>query len=457
MTRVHSPWLHQLNRTRLAAKLTTNADTDVAIVGGGIAGIATAYFVLRDTRKHVLLLEANKVAHGATGHNAGQITSYFERPFFDMVNEFGLEQAAEGQRLVESAWLLLEQIKTEAHLKVPLQRFTGFAGCRTLPQVMIHLQNNWLRLEGGLTQETILIAEDASFVSHIPKRFRFLYKLVPRKDIISLLETKDTQYTALLAYQKGCMNSALFCEELVGYLLAQFPKRFTIVEHTWIESVTLFARKAVLQAGIYSVNCERVVLCTNGFENFTIDNQDGLPIDPKFHHLVSGWVGYMAGFLEELDKPPTAISYFDSDSADVDDTYFYLTRRPFDLEQNTPANLVCIGGPETPLEGEEIYSATNPYPESVTKAISGFIKRSYSNSPEEYSFLWHGLMGYTPNRIRVIGPEPRNPVLLYNLGCNGVGILPSLYGGKRISEVFANTRMPKSIFDPKDIPNTAKV
>ena len=41
---------------------------------------ATAFFVLRETPHSVLLIERNRVARGATGRNAGQMTTYFERP-----------------------------------------------------------------------------------------------------------------------------------------------------------------------------------------------------------------------------------------------------------------------------------------------------------------------------------------------------------------------------------------
>jgi glycine/D-amino acid oxidase-like deaminating enzyme len=63
-------------------------------------------------------------------------------------------------------------------------------------------------------------------------------------------------------------------------------------------------------------------------------------------------------------------------------------------------------------------------------------------------FQWQGLMGYTPNNIRRIGFEPRNSALLYNLGCNGVGMLPSVYGGKRIAQLLSGIHLPPSIFDP---------
>ena len=91
MSKNNSPWIHQLARTRPISKDAIPEKTDIVIVGGGIAGIVTAYEILKNTNLKVVLLEATKVAHGATGHNAGQVTSYFENPFQDFVNKFGLE------------------------------------------------------------------------------------------------------------------------------------------------------------------------------------------------------------------------------------------------------------------------------------------------------------------------------------------------------------------------------
>lgn len=59
-------------------------------------------------------------------------------------------------------------------------------------------------------------------------------------------------------------------------------------------------------------------------------------------------------------------------------------------------------------------------------------------------------MGYTPTGLRCIGPEPTNPVLLYNLGCNGVGIFPSIFGSKRIAQFLKGEHLEPLIFDPRD-------
>src|SRR5688572_7112786 len=127
-----SPWIQQLNRTRPIDPLSKTISADVAIVGGGIAGIMTAYFLLQRTSHRVVLIEARRVANGATGHNAGQIVSYFERQLADLVEEYGLEMAAAGQAAIDSAWELLDEVYKTIKPATPLWRFTGYAGCRDL-------------------------------------------------------------------------------------------------------------------------------------------------------------------------------------------------------------------------------------------------------------------------------------------------------------------------------------
>ena len=266
-----SPWLSQLKRTREAVALSGDADADVVIVGAGIAGIMTAYFTLRDTDKNVMVLESDKVAHGATGHNAGQITSYFERPLGALVEEYGLDLASRGQESVESAWNLLEQVHAEAKLATKIYRFTGHAGIRTLDSLLVHLDNNYYRAQSGrLDLEGILVAEEADYIKKIPPKYVNLYAMVPKADVLSLLETKNSEYTAVVSYEKGCANSALLCEELAGYMIATYRDRFVLHEQSPVATLTLGKSSVSLTSLGHTVHASDAVLCTNGFENFTI-------------------------------------------------------------------------------------------------------------------------------------------------------------------------------------------
>lgn len=452
-----SPWIHQLNKDRILVTLKDDIDIDVAIVGAGIAGVSTAFFILKHTDKKVAILEKGKFAHGATGHNAGQIASYFERPFYELADEFGLDKAAEAQIAVESSWELLDQMYTEAGLSIPVARFMGQAGFCTFDQVLRHLKDNLYRKKAGIRIEGFKISDTAPFLSQIPAEYAGLYEVVPQREVMALLETGNANYVAALSYQKGCLNSALFCQEILQYLAKAYPDRFALYEHTPIGKIALHDKRAILDAGKHTVTARKVVLCTNGFESLTIINEGGLAIDTKFHHLVRGMVGYMSAYLEKLNKAPTAVSYFEPTNQNAsdpyaEDPYFYLTRRPFDFEGNERSNLVSVGGPEFSLENRMEYNSEIDYPEEAKEKIDGFVKSSYDLDPSrkiDYQFTWHGLMGYTPSGVRVIGEEPKNRGLLYNLGCNGVGILPSLYGARRIASILAGDKLKPMIFDPR--------
>ncbi len=454
-----SPWIHQLNTDRPIETLASDTATDIAIVGAGIAGVSTAFFILEHTDKKVVLLDGGKLAHGATGHNAGHVTSAFELSFEDMVKDFGLEKASEGQTLVDGAWELLEDMYRKASLTIPFSQFTGYGGLPTLEHVLEELADNLLRSKANIKQNSVAISKNAPYLSSIPAEYQELYSLVDQSEINEKLETEGEEYSAIVSYQTGLVNSALFCQEIVRYLSTQYKERFSLYEHTFIQKIALHESKAILDAGTKTITAEQVVLCTNGFENFTILNYSGLDIDSRFHHEVSGCVGYMCGYLEPMDKPPAARYYdipFSKEEAKnipTGEPYYYITRRPYEYEQNKEHNIVCVGGPEFELADREQYVKDFLYPEEAHNDVDTFIKKTLRRKEQSainYEFRWHGLMGYTPNRVRLIGSEPKNPVLLYNLGCNGIGILPSIYGGKRISQIVSGEKLNPSIFDPKD-------
>lgn len=446
----NSPWLHQLNKDREINFLKSDVESDVAIVGGGIAGISTAFFLLRNTEENIVLVEGGRIAHGATGHNGGHLTANFEKPFTLMAKEFGLEAAAQAHSSIENAWELLDLMYNEAGLNIPLSRFNGYIGFESEAHVEEILEDNLLRKQAGLSLFEIAIAKHLPLVEKISEKFKDLYVLVEHQEILEKLESKETQFIAYLGSQAGVMNSALFTEEIAAYLLTKYPGRFQIFENTHINKVVLHDDYALLDADIHTVKSDRVILCTNGFENFEIFNKSGLEIDTRFHHLVEGYIGYMSAYFSPLDKPPAALVYFTDPDASIEDPYFYLTRRVYEYDK-VPRNLISVGGPEIPLEDRKAYEKDHEYPDEARERINKFVEEVYDSSgePIDYIFTWHGLMGYTTNRVRLIGAEPENPVLLYNLGCNGIGILPSIFGGEKISRMIKGEKFEPSIFDPQ--------
>jgi len=463
-----SPWLYQLNRTRPVDIISDNLNADIVVVGGGIAGVVTAYFILKNTDRSVTIIEGYKVAHGATGHNAGQIVAEFEREFTDLVREYGLEKSINAEECAKSSWILLDQIYADAKLVTPLSTFIAYNGYKRLSHIVEELKANALRIQGGILPVTMYVADNFDGLDKIPKEYKGLYEIVPHVNILSLLETKDESYMAATATKKGCTNSARFSEELAGYMLNKYQGRFSLYEHTTLQMLELNTESAALRISTnkkngteeskFIVTAKRVILCTNGFERISILNKSGEDIDVGFHHMVNGDVGYMAAYVEDLKNPPTALGYYDQgvennfSDAYMAAPYVYVTRRPYELEDNQVHNLVCIGGPEEQIAETQDYDREAKFSKEKGDEIDAFVKKTLKNDDKkdlEYRFQWHGIMCYTPTNMRVIGPEPKNPILMYNLGCNGVGIMTSIYGGSKISKMIAGEEFSDSIFDPK--------
>src|SRR5687768_12146823 len=67
---------------------------DVVIIGGGLAGLSTAYWLQKeDPSLKILLIEKNRIGFGASGRNAGFITCGSVEHFNRMVEKHGREEA----------------------------------------------------------------------------------------------------------------------------------------------------------------------------------------------------------------------------------------------------------------------------------------------------------------------------------------------------------------------------
>ncbi len=87
-------------------------DVDVAVVGAGITGTTTAY-LLKAAGKRVALLEASRIAFGATGYTTAKLTVGHSLIYRALVDSFGVETARlyarSNQEAIERVSDLVEQ------------------------------------------------------------------------------------------------------------------------------------------------------------------------------------------------------------------------------------------------------------------------------------------------------------------------------------------------------------
>lgn len=72
--------------------LDKDIDTECLIVGGGIAGLTTAYLLAQENKK-VVVIDADKIGWGASGRNTGKVTSQHNLIYNSIKKKYSLDKA----------------------------------------------------------------------------------------------------------------------------------------------------------------------------------------------------------------------------------------------------------------------------------------------------------------------------------------------------------------------------
>ena len=87
-----SLWLETAPSAPEHPRLDGDISADVAVVGGGIVGVTTA-LLLHEAGVHVVLLEANRIGHGVTGHTTAKVSSQHGLMYSRLRSKHGAEAA----------------------------------------------------------------------------------------------------------------------------------------------------------------------------------------------------------------------------------------------------------------------------------------------------------------------------------------------------------------------------
>ncbi|MEN9390019.1 MAG: hypothetical protein RLZZ283_119 [Candidatus Parcubacteria bacterium] len=445
-----SPWLYGLKRERPVIRLKNDTTADVVVVGAGIAGVSSAYFLLTRTDKSVVVIDRLRVADGSTGYNAGTATPIFERSLQHFVELFGADRVRGGMRAVEDAWGLLQEVYAFAEgMDIPVS-VNGYFGYRTPEDVAPVIVENGLRASLGIPTREVFYAEELQDTLPGPLAHMPGLSFVPVKDIASHLRTNDTRLAAAVVEHEALVNTASLCEKTVTALLKAYPERFKIYEESEVTKITSTAVGAVARTATAAISAGKVVLATNAYEKFTLENGEGVELNTRFHKSVGSRLAYMLGiFMPEKKADPGSLAYIFKPEDEHGISFEYVTERPYSMD-GVDGTLFTIGGPDFVFNHELVeYGKDTPFRQGVFKEMERFLEHHYGLSLKDKTyFQWHGLLAYTETNARLVGADPKAPNLLYNLGCNGVGILLSLWGGMRLADTLLGKELSPTMFDP---------
>jgi glycine/D-amino acid oxidase-like deaminating enzyme len=127
-----SSWYANIEEPIKSSKLTYNIPSsssgepvDVAIIGGGIAGLTTAYLLSKSGKK-VAVIEDGYIGSGETGRTTAHITHALDDRYYNLEQKHGLDGARNAADSHTAAINLIESTVKEENINCDFERLDGF-------------------------------------------------------------------------------------------------------------------------------------------------------------------------------------------------------------------------------------------------------------------------------------------------------------------------------------------
>lgn len=371
--------------------LAEDLSCDVCVVGGGYCGLSTALH-LAERGYDVILLEANRIAWGASGRNGGQVGSG-QRQDQDVV------EAMVGKDDAKRLWDLAEESKAVVKSRV-------------------EKHNIDCDLKPGILHAAYKPGDAAEFSPYMEKLERdYAYKhlrVISKTEISEMLGTK--------AYQGGLLDSDAAHLHPLNYALGLARATAEAGARLFEASrVTGYQDGAVcsLDCNGHQVMARHVVLACNGYLEH---------LEPR----LAGKIMPINNFIlatEPLDE--SLAREINRDDVAVADTKFVI-----DYYRLSADRRLLFGGGEN-------------YRRSFPRDMAGFVRkymlRVYPQLEKtRIDYAWGGTLAITLNRMPDFGRL--SPNVYYAQGFSGHGIAMASLAGKVIAEAVAGTAERFDVF-----------
>lgn len=371
--------------------LTHDLDCDICVVGGGMAGLATA-LGLAERGKKVVVLEAYRVGWGASGRNGGFVSAGYSLGSDAIEAAVGREDADALLRLTLDALTLIRS---------RLERYSIDAG----PMRDGIMKASWYRNADGLKA-----AADKT-----NDRFGLGLEFKSRVEMQNLYRTKR--------YHEGLLDPTAFQFHSLnftnGIADACTSLGAAIFENSAVTHMDLSTDKKRIDTATGRVTADQVVICCSGY----IGN-----LHPKLSSATLP-VGTYVVLTEPLgDRLKDAIRtpYATSDSRIANDYYRAL-----------PDTRLLWGG----------RVSSNLSPRKLGQKMIGDILKIYPQLEGiRAEVAWPGTMGYSVHKMPQIGALQTG--VWYNQGYGGHGMCATTAGGEVVAKAIAEGDETYKLFAP---------
>jgi gamma-glutamylputrescine oxidase len=375
------------------ASLEADIDTDVCVVGGGLAGLATA-LGLSERGVRVVVLEARQVGWGASGRNGGFVGSGYSLPPDRLIARVGLQHARELYKLTQDAVALVRR---------RIEHYEMDCG----PIVDGGLNVSWFNDRDAVLRSRDFLAENF----HEPREFW------PRERLRQVLHT-SRYYDALFSERRFQFHPLNYSRAMAR---AAELRGATVFERSPVQRLDVKGADKFVHTAAGRVRAADVVMACGGYV-------DGL------HRRLSAAIVPVATYMiatepvgEESIRGAINVPYAISDNRFSSDYYRALADTRI-------------------LWGGRI-SARRSEPAKLSRFMLADLLKVYPQlEGVRVASAWYGLMSYAVHKMPQIGQL--SPGLWYAMGFGGSGMGTTTVAGERVASAIAEGDDRYRLFAP---------
>src|SRR5918995_1584264 len=409
-----SSWYANLEEPIKSTKLTDSVlsslggePVDVAIIGGGIAGLTTAYLLSKSGKK-VAVIEDGYIGSGETGRTTAHITHALDDRYYNLEQKHGLDGACSAANSHTVAINLIESIVKEENIDCDFERLDGF-----------------LFLDPTDTKESL------------DKELEATHKA-------GINTTEILEKAPLQSFNTGpCIrfpNQAQFqpLKYLRGLYYAIIRNEGQIFTETHVQEINSDSIKTI----DYTLKARNIVIATNAP---IIDKTS------KIYDKQNAFRTYVIGARIRKGAVPTAL-YWDTGNQNSENLvapYHYVRIQKRDNDDDKNYDLLIIGG-------EDHQTGNFSSDDDIEKRYSRLESWAKDRFPiEAIEYRWSGQVMEPQDSVAFIGHNPgdnRNNIYIAT-GDSGNGITHGTIAGILLTDLILGKSNPwTALYDPSRMP-----
>ncbi len=382
-------------------KLQQDIDTEVLIVGGGIAGLTTAYCLLKAGRK-VILVEDGYIGSGETGRTTAHITCAFDDRYFKLEKIFGKEKAMLAANSHMEAIQFITNTVKQQNIDCNFKRVPGY-----------------LFLSGSDKKETLEKEYAAT------KNAGLLTEMLEQ---VPGLEAEEGKWCIKFPGQ-GQFHIMKYLTGLADAIIGMGGKIYT---ETKAEDIT----KEGAKANGFDIKAKHIVVATN------------TPINDLVTMHTKQWPYRTYVIAAKVPKGKLSYSLWwdtgDQDSKWIAAPYHYVRLEEYDNQYD----LLISGGEDhkTGQADDEHIAEENRYEKLIE-----WTKKRFP-AMQEVTYKWSGQVMEPIDYMAFIGKNPGNDNIYIITGDSGNGMTHGTLGGIILTDIITGKKNPwEDLYNPSRI------